>query len=83
MSTSKEKSEKSSVKISEMQEDMYNKMIDSAYNMTVKMPLVGPVAKKMLDKIEMQERSKVMANYMFNPFYTYKKIKSKLSKTEA
>ena len=80
MSTEQETPKKETVKFSDMQEDMYNKMIDGAYNIATKMPLAGPTAKKVFDKIEMKERSKIMANYMFNPFYTYKKIKSKFSK---
>ena len=82
MSTEQETTNKESVKFTDMQEDMFNKMIDGAYNIATKMPLTGPVAKKVFDKIEMKDRSKVVANYMFNPFYTYKKIKNKLT-TEA
>ncbi len=80
MSTEQTTNEKESVKFADMQEDMFNKMIDGAYNMATKMPLAGPVAQKVFDKIDFKDRSKVAANYMFNPFYTYKKIKSKLSK---
>ncbi len=80
MSTSEKTNEKKSVEFADMQEDMFSKMINGAYSMATKMPLAGPVAKKVFDKIELKDRSKVVANYMFNPFYTYKKIKIKLSK---
>jgi len=80
MSTEQATSEKKPVKISEMQEDMFNKMIDGAYSIATKMPLAGSVAKKVFDKIDLKDRSKVVANYMFNPFYTYDKIKTKFSK---
>ena len=70
------KTESKTVSMDEKVENIYGKLIDSAYTIGTKMPLTGKVTQKIFDRIEIRERSKKVANVMFNPFHLYGKIKA-------
>lgn len=70
------KTETKSVSLDESVEKIYDKLIDSAYTIGTKMPLTGKVTQKVFDSLELRERSKKVANVMFNPFHLYGKVKA-------
>lgn len=70
------KEEAKTVSMDEKIEKVYDKLIDAAYTIGTKMPLTGTVTKKVFDSIELRERSKKVANVMFNPFHFYNKVKA-------
>lgn len=70
------KTENTSLDMDKKVEEVYEKLIDSAYAIGTKMPLTGGVTKRAFDSISLRENAKKVANIMFNPFHLYGKVKA-------
>jgi len=63
-----------SIKLSELKETPYSGMISSAFWMAGKIPVAGKMATKILEKSDLEKKSKNFANMFFNPFAISKKL---------
>ncbi len=62
------------LEVSNLKETPYNGMISMAFWMAGKIPVAGKMATKILEKSDLESKSKNFANTFFNPFAISNKL---------